>query len=184
MTKSEVETERAAQQAKIDLNNRYLELAGQFGGILQQIAGKNKALAIAGVVVEQAASIGRIISNTGVANAKAVAASPTTFGQPFVAINSISAGLSIASSVAAGLKAVQQINAAQPGGGGGASPVSASGGLAPISPAAPITNTVTQLDQQSINQMGSAANPAYVLESDVTNKQERIKRINRAARLI
>ena len=184
VTRQELETERAAQQAKIDLNNRYLELAGQFGGILQQIAGKNKALAIAGVVVEQAASIGRIISNTGVANAKAVAASPTTFGQPFVAINTISAGLSIASSVAAGLKAVQQINAAQPGGGGGASPVSASGGLAPISPAAPITNTVTQLDQQSINQMGSAATPAYVIESDVTNKQERIRRINRAARLI
>lgn len=183
VTKSEVETERAAQQAKIDLNNRYLELAGQFGGILQQIAGKNKALAIAGVVVEQAASIGRIISNTGVANAKAVAASPLTAGQPFVAINSISAGLSIASSVAAGLKAVQQINAAQPGGGGG-SAISSAGGLAPISPAAPITNTRTQLDQQSINQMGSATTPAYVIESDVTSKQERIRRINRAARLI
>lgn len=183
VTKQEVETEKAAQQAKIDLNNRYLDLASQFGGVLQQIAGKNKALAIAGVVVEQAASIGRIISNTGVANAKAIAASPLTAGQPFVAINSISAGLSIASSVAAGLKAVQQINSAQPGGGGGASPVSSAGGAAPITPAAPITNTVTQLDNQSIDKMGSATNRAYVVESDVTNSQERIKRINRAARL-
>ena len=183
VTKQEVETEKAAQQAKIDLNNRYLELAGQFGGVLQQIAGKNKALAIAGVVVEQAASIGRIISNTGVANAKAVAASPLTAGMPFVAINNISAGLSIASSVAAGLKAVQQINNAQPGGGGAASPVSAAGGAAPISPAAPVTNTVTQLDNQSIDKMGSASNRAYVIESDVTSSQERIKRINRAARL-
>jgi hypothetical protein len=183
VTNQEVATEKAAQQAKIDLNNRYLELAGQFGGVLQQIAGKNKALAIAGVVVEQAASIGRIISNTGVANAKAVAASPLTAGQPFVAINSISAGLSIASSVAAGLKAVQQINSAQPGGGGGASPVSGGGAAAPIAPAAPIPNTVTQLDQQSVNAMGSATNRAYVVESDVTNKQERITRINRAARL-
>ena len=183
VTRQEVATEEAAQKAKIDLNNRYLELAGQFGGVLQQIAGKNKALAIAGVVVEQAASIGRIISNTGVANAKAVAASPLTAGQPFVAINSISAGLSIASSVAAGLKAVQQINSAQPGGGGGASPVSGGGAAAPVAPTAPIQNTVTQLDQQSINQMGSATNRAYVVESDVTNKQERITRINRAARL-
>lgn len=183
VTRQEVATEEAAQKAKIDLNNRYLELAGQFGGVLQQIAGKNKALAIAGVVVEQAASIGRIISNTGVANAKAVAASPLTAGQPFVAINSISAGLSIASSVAAGLKAVQQINSAQPGGGGGASPVSGGGATAPVAPTAPIQNTVTQLDQQSINQMGSATNRAYVVESDVTNKQERITRINRAARL-
>lgn len=183
VSRQEVATEEAAQKAKIELNNQYLNLAGQFGGVLQQIAGKNKALAIAGVVVEQAASIGRIISNTGVANAKAVAASPLTAGQPFVAINSISAGLSIASSVAAGLKAVQQINSAQPGGGGGASPVSGGGAAAPVAPAAPIQNTVTQLDQQSINQMGSATNRAYVVESDVTNKQERITRINRAARL-
>jgi hypothetical protein len=183
VTNQEVAVEKAAQQAKIDLNNRYLDLAGQFGSVLQQIAGKNKALAIAGVVVEQAASIGRIVSNTAVANAKAAAASPLTAGQPFVAINSISAGLSIASSVAAGLKAVQQINSAQPGGGGGASPVSGGGAAAPIAPAAPIQNTVTQLDQQSVNAMGSATNRAYVVESDVTNKQERITRINRAARL-
>lgn len=181
VTKQEVEVEKAAAQAKAEINQRYLDLAGQFGAVLQQIAGKNKALAIAGVVVEQAASIGRIIANTGIANAKAVAASPLTAGQPFVAINSISAGLSIASSVAAGLKAVQQINQAQPGGGSGASPVS--GSAAPIAPAAPITNTVTQLDQQSVNQLGNANNRAYVIETDVTNSQERIKRINRAARL-
>jgi hypothetical protein len=181
VTQQEVAVEKAAQQAKIELNSKYLDLAGQFGSTLQQIAGKNKALAIAGVVVEQAASIGRIISNTGVANAKAVAASPLTAGQPFVTLNTVSAGLSIASSVAAGIKAVQQINQAQPGGGGGASPVSSA--AAPIAPAAPITNTVTQLDSQSVNQIGNANNRAYVIESDVTNNQERIKRINRAARL-
>lgn len=183
VTKQEVEVEKAAQQAKIDLNNRYLDLAGQFGSVLQQIAGKNKALAIAGVVVEQAASIGRIISNTGVANAKAVAASPLTGGMPFVAINSISAGLSIASSVAAGLKAVQQINSAQPGGGGGGSAIAGASAPAPMTPAAPIQNTVTQIDNQSISKMGSATNRAYVIEADVTNSQERIKRINRAARM-
>jgi len=183
VTKQEVEVEKAAQQAKIDLNSRYLDLAGQFGSVLQQIAGKNKALAIAGVVVEQAASIGRIISNTGVANAKAIAASPLTAGQPFVTINSISAGLSIASSVAAGLKAVQQINSAQPGGGGGGSAVAGASAPAPMSPAAPIQNTVTQIDSQSISQMGSATNRAYVIEADVSNSQERIKRINRAARM-
>lgn len=178
----ELEVEKAAQQAKVDLNNKYLDLFAQFGGFLQQIAGKNKALAIAGVVVEQAASIGRIISNTGVANAKAVAASPLTGGMPWVALNSVSAGLSIASSVAAGVKAVQQINSAQPGGGGG-SAVTAGGSAAPMSPSAPIQNTRTELTQQSVNQLGSATNRAYVIESDVSNSQERIKRINRAARL-
>ena len=56
-------------------------------------------------------------------------------------------------------------------------------GAAPIAPTAPIQNTVTQLNQQSINQLGSATSRAYVLESDVTNSQEKITRINRAARL-
>ena len=44
-------------------------------------------------------------------------------------------------------------------------------------------NTRTQLDAATIQQMGSATNRAYVVESDVTNSQERIRRINRAARL-
>jgi hypothetical protein len=54
---------------------------------------------------------------------------------------------------------------------------------APIAPTAPIQNTVTSLSQQSINQMGSATGRAYVVESDITNQQEKIIRINRAARL-
>ena len=54
---------------------------------------------------------------------------------------------------------------------------------APIAPTAPLINTRTQLDATTIQQMGSATNRAYVLESDVTNSQERIRRINRAARL-
>ena len=37
---------------------------------MKALAGKNKALAIAGVVVSQAAAIGNIISQTGIANAK------------------------------------------------------------------------------------------------------------------
>ena len=53
---------------------------------------------------------------------------------------------------------------------------------APVAPQLPQA-TLTQLDQRSINQLGSATNRAYVVESDVTNSQERIKRINRAARL-
>jgi hypothetical protein len=105
----------AELEAKADLQTAYLDLAGQFGSFLKEIAGKNKKVAIAGVIVEQAAAIGKIVVNTGIANAKALAASPLTFGQPWIAINTISAGLSIASSVAAGLKAIQQINSADSG---------------------------------------------------------------------
>jgi len=117
ITDQEIASERAAMQAKHDINMAYLGLFEQFGGLLQQIAGKNKALAIAGVIIQQAASIGQIIANTGIANAKALAASPLTFGQPWVTINTISAGLSIAATIAGAVKSIQQIkqSAAQAG---------------------------------------------------------------------
>lgn len=90
------------------------------GSSLQALAGKNKAVAIAGIVIEKAASIGQIIANTGIANAKAVAASPLTFGQPWVTINTISAGLSVAASVASAAKAISEIGGTNAGGGGAA----------------------------------------------------------------
>jgi hypothetical protein len=41
----------------------------------------------------------------------------------------------------------------------------------------------TRLDQAQVNQIGNAAARAYVVESDVSNGQERINRLNRAARI-
>jgi hypothetical protein len=94
-----------------------------------------------------------------------------------------------AATIAAGLISVKNIVSTKvpsakgtgsvPNMGGGSMSISS----APISPSAPIQNTVTQLDQGTINQMGSAAGRAYVVESDITNQQEKIVRINRAARL-
>jgi len=39
------------------------------------------------------------------------------------------------------------------------------------------------LNQQMINATGNAAVRAFVLETDVSGNQERIKRLNRAARI-
>ena len=95
--------------ARAELQNAQLDLLSDFAGFLGQIAGENKKLQIAAVIAEQVAAIGRIIVNTGIANAKAVAASPLTFGQPWVGINTATAAIGIASSVAAGVKAVRDI---------------------------------------------------------------------------
>lgn len=54
---------------------------------------------------------------------------------------------------------------------------------APINPTQQLQASSTLLNAQAIQQLGSATNRSYVLESDVTNSQERIRRINRAARL-
>ena len=111
--------EQAEFEFKMSKTLAGIELASQAGVFLQQIAGKNKGLAIAGVIVEQAGAIGKIIANTAIANAKAIAISPLTAGQPFVTINKISAALSIASTIAGAAKAISEINKADASAGAG-----------------------------------------------------------------
>jgi hypothetical protein len=180
--------------ARLQVQNAYLDLAGQFGSALQSLAGENKKLAIAGIVIEQASSIGRIIANTAVANAKAVAAIPLTAGQPFVTINTISAGLSIASSIAAAAKAIRQINsagsgggAAASGGGGGASlssPISAPRVAATSAPQITGTeggNNPTSQIAQTLSQRENRPIKAYVISGEVSSAQALDRKTNRAA---
>jgi len=84
--------------------------------------------------------------------------------------------------IAAGLANVRKIIATKiPGQSGGGSVPSITAPQAPNIPRP--QNTTTQLDQNSLNQIGNATARAFVVESDVSNSQERIRRLNRAARL-
>jgi hypothetical protein len=186
----EVATEKAAAQAKQEINMAYLGLFEQFGNVLGQLAGKNKALAIAGVVISQAAAIGQIVASTGIANAKAVAASPLTFGAPWVLINTISAGLSIASTIAGAVKSIQQINSAASSagvsGGGGGAASTASPALPKVSSAsAPQIQTGGGMNptQQIGETIAGAQKPikAYVVSGDISSQQALDRRTNRAA---
>jgi hypothetical protein len=180
LNKKSIENEQNTLDAKIAIQMAEIDLVLQLSGVLRQVAGNNKAVQAAAIIAENAAGIGRIIINTQVANAKALALSPATFGQPFVTINKVSAALGIASSLLATRKALSSLGT---GGSGGSAPsIPSVGGSAPLAPPEP-TAQLTQLNQASINQMGSATGRAYVVESDITNQQEKIIRINRAARL-
>jgi hypothetical protein len=189
ITDAEVATEKAAMEAKQQINLAYLGLFEQFGNLLGQIAGKNKKVAIAGVVIQQAAAIGQIIANTSIANAKAVAALPLVGGMPFVAINTISAGLSIASTIAAAAKSIQQINS-QPGGSGGSGGAGGGGGAQISVPSvagisAPQINTGGGMNPSSqiAETLGAAQKPvrAYVVSGDVSSAQALDRRTSRAA---
>jgi hypothetical protein len=109
------------------------------------------------------------------------------FSKPAPGDPATSLSIKIASMIAAlatGFKNVRAIVATKPSATvGGTAIATPSIGSAPIPPQPPLVNTRTQLDAATIQQMGSATNRAYVVESDVTNSQERIRRINRAARL-
>jgi len=101
---------------------------GEIGDtIMQASQGRDKAMfeagkkaAIAGIAIEKAAAIGQIWTNNAIANAKAIAAFPLTAGQPWVTINTASAVLSTAATLAAAIKAITQINSTNFDNGGGA----------------------------------------------------------------
>jgi len=104
--KASLEFEKGVTQARIGL-------AGQLGVVLTQLAGRSKILASAGVIIERAAAIASVIANIGEANAKAIAMSPHTLGQPWVGINTASGLLSITSILASATQAVSAINSAK-----------------------------------------------------------------------
>jgi hypothetical protein len=104
-------------------------------------------------------------------------------------------GFAIAQSIATGLtglaavKNILKVQVPNKGGsGGGGSAPSLSMPSAPSVPSSsPLLTSPgvqrTVIDQDQVNQMGSAAARAYIVESDVTSGQERITRLNRAAKL-
>ncbi len=138
-------------------------------------------------------SIGRIIANTAVANAKAVAAFPVTFGQPFVTINTISAALGIASTIAGAAKSISQINSSQ-----NATSAAGSGGSLPKSGASSVPTPTLQSASAPVIQGTQAATPgaqiadtlagvtgrpvrAYVVSGDVSSQQALDRRTSNAA---
>jgi len=161
--KGEIEREKAASQAKLGI------ISGALGTIAEAV-GQN-------TIAGKALSIAQATVDTYAGANKALATYPAPWG-------AIAAGTVIA----AGLLNVRKIITTKlpevPGSNvkdtATAPSVSTS---APIAPPVQLINTRTQLDSTSIQQLGSATNRSYVLESDVTNSQERIRRINRAARL-
>jgi hypothetical protein len=64
----------------------------------------------------------------------------------------------------------------------GAGSPSQGGMSAPVYPNMPISQTITSLNQGTINALGNQAIKAYVLESDVTNSQGRVTRILNSSR--
>ena len=150
--------------------NAQLGLATQtlsiVGGLVDQNSAAGKAIAVTQAIINTYQGASKALAQGGI------------FGP-----------VAAAATIAAGLINVKKIISTKVPSAKGTGNVADSGSssmsmsAAPISPSAPIQNTVTSLSQQSINQMGSATGRAYVVESDITNQQEKIVRINRAARL-
>lgn len=185
-----VKVKEAEIQALQELDNTYFEAVGAGIGILKMFSEKNKGLQKAALIAENALTIAKIILDTQKANAAVTAKyAAIPGGQPIAAAeiltNKIKAGIGIATAIAATAKGLQGIGGGGSTGGAGSIGGGGNGGNNSVGASSPIQPQLsnTMLNQQAINQTGNAAVRAFVLETDVSGNQERIRRLNRAARI-
>lgn len=132
---SKKEEARIEEEARKHKEQEYQAIYSNLQTIMSEGGKKmekvGKALAIADVVRSSVKSVSETISATGIANAKAVSASPLTGGMPFVGFNTAKAALSIGATIAGAKKSIASItsNSKNPSGGGAGASSGGGGGL-------------------------------------------------------
>ena len=183
----EIEIEQSIADRKKQINLDYINFAAGLSGLLQQIAGKNKALALAGLILEKGSAIANVVvkAKEAILTSKANEAKipyliPTPFGAPIpnplkpaslaattkqILGTKLSAGLAIAGITATALGQGKSV------GSGGTTP---SGGAIPAA-APPAFNVVGASDTNQLAAAigGQSQQPvqAYVVSNDVTTAQ-------------
>jgi len=155
-------------EAKNAIQNAQLDNVASGISLLQNLGIKNKAIQKGLLIAENAAGIAKIIINTMAGNAKTVATMGVIPAAPFVAANTISAGISVAASIAATAKGLAALGGGGSGG-GGAQNIPSTGGAA-----APSFNVVGNAGVNQIaNTLGGGQQPiqAYVVANNVTTQQ-------------
>jgi hypothetical protein len=198
-----IKAKQAETEAKIQLDNAYFDVVSGGIGIIKMFSEKNKGLQKAALIAENAIAIAKVViaANQSVletrAKANAIPAfigpgipNPAFFAAQAVAAKNIistklNAATSIATMIAATAKGLAGIGAGGGGGNGGGNIPGGGGGGNGGGTQAPIQAQLqtTTLNQSQIQQMGNAAVRSFVVESDVSGNQERIRRLNRAARI-
>ena len=161
------------ENRKLRVNAAYdiADASMALGSIIGEQTKAGKALGVA------SALINTYMGASEVLRAKSV------LPEPFGTIQKIA---SVAGIIATGIKSVKAIMGVQvpsvkgSSGGGGAMP-----SIPSMNVSAPLMAqaSTTTLNQAQVNQIGNVAARAFVVESDVSGNQERIQRLNRAARI-
>lgn len=162
--------EKNNAQARVELSEseaeariKTLEAVGSALGALGDLIGQETA---AGKVL----SIAQAVINTYTGATKALAQG---------GILGIASAVAV---IASGLASIKKIVAVKVPGQGSTGNIPGGSLSAPLQPQAPAA-TNTFLNQGQLNQIGNATVRAFVVESDVSSSQERIRRLNRAARI-
>jgi hypothetical protein len=162
-------------QAKLALANAIGNIAGGLSALFEKGTNAAKIAGLAEIAIGTGVGF---IQGLDIAQKGAKATGPAApFAFPIF----------YASQIAAVLGAVSRAKSVmtQVKGGGGASFNVSAPTIPRVNAAAPLAAqaTTTTLNQGQINQIGNVAVRAYVVESDISGNQERVYRLNRAARI-
>jgi len=175
----DLEDLKALEEAKLAVRTAALDNLASIGNSIVQLAGKNKQLARAGLAIEEAVGIAKIVINTQVAAAKANAAYPPPFGQIAAGIAIASGALSIAASVKATQKAMQQL-----GGGGSSSGTqmnNSGGGVGIQAPQTGFTQIRTPNQNPTNNPPKTPPIRVFVTQKDIQDANSTADRITAKA---
>lgn len=166
---NEIKTANAIKIAKLNIA---ADAFGVLSGFAEQGSGLQKGLALTQIAIDTGVAISGLTASTS-------APSPD---------NLLTGGLSGFAKYAAGIIKILA-NIAQ------AKNIIQSAGPSSSTPSAPVSNTIapivpqfqpvapTALDARSLNTISNVVARAYVVESDISNSQKRIRRIENAARI-
>jgi len=166
--KAEIEISKKTKEAKLSEMQMVLDGINAFADLAGRNTAVGKALAIASTTI-----------STYAAAQKAFEAQQTVPDPSSIVRGQIAAGIAIVGGLAR-LKGIVSVPIPGQGSGGSAS-ISNTSNSAPLSPT--VQRTTTTLTASALSSINASASRAFVVESDVTNSQQRISRINRAARL-
>lgn len=184
----QIEIERQVAEAKKSIQDSTFNNIASGIGLLKGLFEKNKSLQKALLIAESAAGIAKIIINTKAANAAAKLKYALLPGGVALAaaestMNNVSAGIGIATTIAATAKGLSAFGG---GGAGGAPSIGGEGG-AGVAVSPPAFNVVgasaTNQLAQTIGQKEQQPVKAYVVSNDVTTAQSLNRNIISSATL-
>jgi len=175
----QIEIEKSVYEAKRQIQDATLSSAQSVISILQSVDGESKEIQAAALIGESAIGIAKMIIANNAANIAALAtpqaiATSGTAAIPVIAMNNISTALGVAANIAATAKGLGAL-------GKGGAP---SGNVTPASiPRIPQSITGTRLggNSQVTTTGDSTVGKVIVVETDITNTQDKVKNIIRKA---
>jgi hypothetical protein len=178
VAKKKIEIEKSIYEAKKQIQEATLSSAQSVISILQSVDGESKEIQAAALIGESAIGIAKMIIANNAANIAALAtpqaiATSGVSAIPVIAMNNISTALGVAANIAATAKGLSAL-------GKSGAP---SGTIAPTAPRIPQSISGTKLggNSQVTTTGDSTVGKVIVVETDITNTQNKVKGIIRKA---